>query len=214
MDEKAKVLQTKAVAYTYPSAEKLTFPDLSCEQGEHMLISGDSGAGKSTLLHLLGGLRRVMEGQIWIAGSEISQFSNRERDSFRGRHIGFVFQQPSFIQSLSVLENILAAQFFGRGKANMDKAIKLLEELGIARYKNKKTNELSGGERQRLSIARALSISPMLVLADEPTSSLDDSNAFKVHELLVKEAELNGATLVVVTHDSRLKAEFQNRVDL
>ncbi|HKK38619.1 MAG TPA: ATP-binding cassette domain-containing protein [Cryomorphaceae bacterium] len=184
------------------------------EKGKHLLISGRSGVGKTTLLHLLGGLTSVQSGRIWIEEQEMSSMSKSKRDAFRGKHIGFVFQQASFIQSLNVLDNVLASQYFGAKKVNRDFALSLLAELGIAGYAKKKTNELSGGERQRLAIARALSTSPDVVLADEPTSSLDDANAMKVLDLLVSEAEQNGATLVIVTHDNRLKSKFENQVEL
>lgn len=184
------------------------------EKGKHLLISGRSGVGKTTLLHLLGGLTSVQSGRIWIEEQEMSSMSKSKRDAFRGKHIGFVFQQASFIQSLNVLDNVLASQYFGAKKVNHDFALSLLSELGIAGYAKKKTNELSGGERQRLAIARALSTSPDVVLADEPTSSLDDVNAMKVLDLLVSEAEQNGATLVIVTHDNRLKSKFENQVEL
>jgi ABC-type lipoprotein export system ATPase subunit len=144
----------------------------------------------------------------------MSAMSKSERDAFRGRHIGFIFQQASFIQALNVLDNVLASQYFGAKKVDVDFAMRLLAELGIERFAKRKTNELSGGERQRLAIARALSTSPDLVLADEPTSSLDDENALKVLHLLVSEAEKNGATLVIVTHDNRLKSKFENQVEL
>ncbi|HKL40519.1 MAG TPA: ATP-binding cassette domain-containing protein [Cryomorphaceae bacterium] len=214
MEEKRIVLRTSELSHTYSSEEKISFPDMITEKGKHLLISGRSGVGKTTLLHLLGGLTSVQSGRIWIEEQEMSSMSKSKRDAFRGKHIGFVFQQASFIQSLNVLDNVLASQYFGAKKVNRDFALSLLAELGIAGYAKKKTNELSGGERQRLAIARALSTSPDVVLADEPTSSLDDANAMKVLDLLVSEAEQNGATLVIVTHDNRLKSKFENQVEL
>lgn len=214
MEESELVLKTSELSYRYPEGEGLSFPDFNSRKGEHLLISGKSGVGKTTLLHLLGGLSSVQSGSIWVNNKEMSAMSKSERDAFRGKHIGFIFQQASFIQSLNVLENVLAAQYFGAKKVDRSFAMRLLSELGIENYAKKKTNELSGGERQRLSIARALSTSPDLVLADEPTSSLDDVNAMKVLDLMVSEAEQNGATLVVVTHDNRLKSKFENQVAL
>ena len=214
MDEKSIVLRTSRLSHRYASDEKLTFPDILCQKGQHLLISGKSGVGKTTLLHLLGGLSSVQSGEVWIQDHEMSAMTKSQRDAFRGKHIGFVFQQASFIQSLNVLENVLAAQYFGAKKVNPTFAMSLLSELGIDKYAKKKTNELSGGERQRLAIARAMSTSPDLVLADEPTSSLDDVNAMKVLDLLINEAEKNGATLVIVTHDNRLKSKFENQVEL
>lgn len=212
--EKRIVLKTSALSHNYSNEAEIAFPDLICTQGEHLLVTGNSGTGKTTLLHLLGGLRSAQKGDIWINGQELSAMSKSERDAFRGKHIGFIFQQPSFIQALNALENVEAAQYFGSKSVDTKFASRLLAELGIDRYAGKSTNELSGGERQRLAIARALATSPDLVLADEPTSGLDDDNAMKVLELLVKEAELNGATLVIVTHDSRLKSKFENKVEL
>lgn len=208
------VLETSDLKYRYAGEKELVFPDLTCRTGEHMLITGKSGVGKTTLLHLLGGLRRVQQGVLRIKGEDLSAMSNKERDRFRGDHIGFILQQPLFIQSVNALENVLTAQYFGKGKTDREFAEALLGELDIDHLRNKKTSELSGGERQRLSIARALSTKPYLVLADEPTSSLDDENAEKVVNLLINEAEQNGATLVIVTHDSRLKNHFKNHVPL
>jgi len=214
MEEQKFVLKTSKLTHCYSAGEDLHFPDFATRKGEHLLISGKSGVGKTTLLHLLGGLSSVQSGKIWVKDKEMSAMSKSERDAFRGKHIGFIFQQASFIHSLNVLDNVLAAQYFGAKKIDRAFAMRLLSELGIANYAAKRTNELSGGERQRLAIARALSTSPDLVLADEPTSSLDDVNAMKVLDLLVKEAEKNGATLVVVTHDNRLKSKFENQVAL
>lgn len=179
-----------------------------------MLITGRSGVGKTTLLHLLGGLRKVQEGHLLIKGEDLAQMSNKQRDAFRGRHIGFVLQQPLFIHSLNAMENVLSAQFFGMKRVDRSFAERLMTELGIASQKDKKTSEMSGGERQRLAIARALSTKPDLVLADEPTSSLDDDNALNVMKLLKREAESNGASLIIVTHDGRLKGHFENRIEL
>lgn len=178
------------------------------------MITGNSGSGKTTLLHLLSGLLKIQDGKIIIGESNLSEFNQKELDRFRGKNIGLVFQQPKFISSINVLANIQAAQFFGRGKVDKSAALTLLDELGIAEKAQKNTNQLSGGERQRLAIARALAAKPKIVLADEPTSSLDDENAELVYELLHQEALKNGATLIVVTHDQRLKSKFENIVAL
>ncbi len=214
MSKVRHVLKTIDLSHSYDNERSLTFPDLQCDTGDHLLITGKSGVGKTTLLHLLGGLRSIVNGKVWINGQDISDMDSKKRDSFRGEHIGFVFQQPSFIQSLNVFENVLANQYFGKGKLDKALAERLLGELGLLEYRSKSTNELSGGERQRLAIARALSTQPELVLADEPTSSLDDENAIGVLNLLLEEAENNGATMVVVTHDGRLKSHFKNAVAL
>ncbi len=212
--EEAPVLRTSQLEYSYGVSDRLRFPDITCRSGQHLLISGNSGVGKTTLLHLIGGLLRVQQGKVEVGGQSLSELGNNTLDLFRGRYIGLVFQQARFIASLTVLENVLAAQYFGCGKGNKSGALKLLDELGIAHKHNELTNKLSGGERQRLSIARALASGAYLVLADEPTSSLDDTNADNVYDLLVREANTNGATLIVVTHDARLKNRFQHRVEL
>jgi len=192
----------------------MSFPEFSCARGGHLLITGNSGKGKTTLLHLLSGLLKVQEGSVEIAGKNLKNFSRAELDRFRGKHIGLVFQQPRFISSLSVIDNILAAQYFGMGKSERKAAFELLKSLGIESKAGNATGELSGGERQRLAIARALASKPAIVMADEPTSSLDDENAERVYSLLSHESAEYNAALVVVSHDSRLKAKFENKVSL
>jgi putative ABC transport system ATP-binding protein len=213
-DSAQAILHTSSLSYNYPGQAGLHFPDISCMRGHHLLITGNSGVGKTTLLHLLSGLLHVQHGQVVIDGIRLGELNQKELDRFRGSHVGLVFQQPRFVSALSVVDNILAAQFFGTGSSSRTKAVVLLEELGIADKADKMTNHLSGGERQRLAIARALAAGPPLVFADEPTSSLDDANADMVYELLVKEAARNGATLVVVSHDQRLKSRFQYQIAL
>lgn len=208
------ILSVNKLSYAYPNGSVIRFPDFSVNDQEDLLITGNSGSGKTTLLHLLSGLLKIQNGKIIIGESNLSEFNQKELDSFRGKNIGLVFQQPKFISSINVLANIQAAQFFGAGKVDKVAAMTLLDELGIAEKAQKNTNQLSGGERQRLAIARALAAKPKIVLADEPTSSLDDENAELVYELLHQEALKNGATLIVVTHDQRLKSKFENIVAL
>lgn len=212
--ESGKILHAKGLAYRYPGQPVISFPDIVCGRGAHLLITGNSGVGKTTLLHLLSGLLQVQEGAVEIDGVNIAGLNQKQLDKFRGSHIGLVFQQPRFVASLTVLDNILAAQYFGRGKSNISAAKDLLEELGISDKATRMTHALSGGERQRLAIARAIAARPSVIYADEPTSSLDDANAMVVYDLLVKEAAKNDASLVLVTHDQRLKPFFKNLVAL
>ena len=214
MRDDISILSVKNLSYSYPNGSVIQFPDFSVDDQEDLLITGNSGSGKTTLLHLLSGLLKIQDGAVTIGDSNLSELNQKELDSFRGKNIGLVFQQPKFISSISVLANIQAAQFFGRGKVDKSAALTLLDELGIADKAQKNTNQLSGGERQRLAIARALAAKPKIVLADEPTSSLDDDNAELVYELLHQEALKNGATLIVVSHDQRLKSKFENIVAL
>lgn len=207
------ILKVSDLSYSYGS-EILRFPDFVCDSKSHLLISGNSGVGKTTLLHLLSGIRHVQKGSVEILGSKLEEMNQSELDKFRGQNLGIIFQQPGFIKSLTAMENLLAAQYFGGKGGDKKKAVDLLAELGIPEKANEKTQALSGGERQRLAIARALACNPAILLADEPTSSLDDDNAETVYELLVSEADRNNALLVVVSHDQRLKSKFTNRVAL
>lgn len=208
------ILSASDLKYSYPNGSEIRFPDFSVKNQDDLLIIGNSGTGKTTLLHLLSGLLKIQNGSVKIGDSNLANLNQGQLDTFRGENIGLVFQQPKFISSINVLENIQAAQFFGFGKVDSKNALNLLNELGIGDKAKKNTNELSGGERQRLAIARALAAKPTLVLADEPTSSLDDDNAAMVYELLHNEAVKNGATLIVVSHDQRLKSKFENIVAL
>ena len=214
MKDNTPILSVNNLSYAYPNGSVIQFPDFSVNDQEDLLITGNSGSGKTTLLHLISGLLKIQKGEVIIGESNLSQFNQKELDSFRGKNIGLVFQQPKFISSINVLANIQAAQFFGAGKVDKSVAMNLLNELGIGSKAQKNTNQLSGGERQRLAIARALAAKPKIVLADEPTSSLDDENAELVYELLHQEALKNHATLIVVTHDQRLKSKFENIVAL
>lgn len=208
------ILSVKDLHYSYQNGSEIRFPDFSVKSEEDLLIIGSSGTGKTTLLHLLSGLLKIQKGSVMIGDGNLANLNQGQLDDFRGKNIGLVFQQPKFISSINVLENIKAAQFFGFGKVDATNALNLLNELGIGDKAKKSTNELSGGERQRLAIARALAAKPKLVLADEPTSSLDDDNAELVYELLHREALKNGATLIVVSHDQRLKSKFEKMVAL
>jgi ABC-type lipoprotein export system ATPase subunit len=208
------ILEAHNLEYTYQGGSTLRFPSVLCKRNGSLLIAGNSGKGKTTLLHLLSGLLKVQQGEVRLAGRELSTMSQSELDKYRGRHIGLVFQQPRFVGSLSVVQNVAAAQYFGLGSSNSKEAMALLDELGIASYANKRSAELSGGERQRLAIACALASKPEVVMADEPTSSLDDDNANVVYDLMVRECQKNGAALVVVSHDQRLKAKFHDKVVL
>ncbi len=209
-----KILQSSGLKYSYPGQKALELPDLSCEPAGKLLITGQSGSGKTTLLHLISGLLRIQQGDVKLLGESLKGMSQSALDRFRGRHIGLVFQQARFISSLRVIDNVCAAQYFGTGKSDRQEAMRLLEALGIQSKAQGYTQGLSGGERQRLSIARALASKPEVVMADEPTSSLDDVHAEAVYHLLSTECSSRGASLIVVSHDQRLKDKFQNVVSL
>ena len=205
------LLSTKDLSFEYPGSAEMVFPDLDCGSGETHLILGPSGSGKTTLLHLLGGLLKPKNGSIKVNEIDIGKLSGGKADKFRGQHIGLVFQQPHFVASLNVEENLLLAQKLAGQPTSRSKIKELLDQLGIADKLKKKTSELSAGEKQRLSIARALINRPAVILADEPTSALDDTNCKNVIKLLEELAAQNGSALIVVTHDKRLMDYFPNK---
>jgi ABC-type lipoprotein export system ATPase subunit len=208
------MLQTKNITFFYNKETQFTFPELKCNASDTLLITGNSGKGKTTLLHLLAGLLRPKNGEISIENIDISLLSEKKLDQFRGKNIGLILQQSHFIASMTVLENVVLASWLATGKKAIQKAEKLLAELDLENQKHKLPSQLSIGQQQRVSIARALINEPKLLLADEPTSSLDDENAFKVADLLEKLSKEYNAALVIVTHDSRLKNKFSNQINL
>ena len=208
------MISSKNLQFSYSGQKHFTFPDINCSSNETLLILGQSGKGKTTLLHLLALLLRPQSGEIYLAGDHVTNFNSSQIINARAKNIGIIFQRAHFVSSVSVMDNILLSNYFAGQKQDREKAIFLAEELGFAEHLSKKTNQLSQGEQQRVSIARALMNSPKVILADEPTSSLDDNNCRKVIDLLKKQSALIGASLVVVTHDQRLKDEFANQVFL
>ncbi|WP_298394681.1 ABC transporter ATP-binding protein [Flavobacterium sp.] len=208
------MLETKNLSFLYNKDTQFEFPDLICNPSDVLLITGNSGKGKTTLLHLLAGLLRPKSGEIIVSEINISSFSEKQLDQFRGQNIGLILQQSHFIASMTVLENVVLASWLATGKQAVAKAEKLLAELDLENQKHKLPSQLSIGQQQRVSIARALINEPKLLLADEPTSSLDDENALKVADLLEKLSKEYKAALVIVTHDSRLKNKFSNQVNL
>ena len=207
------MIKTKGLKFNYDNQVFFEFPDINLISGENLLIIGSSGIGKTTLLHLLAGLLKSESGSIELFGNEISLLSSHQLDRFRKNNIGIVFQRPHFVNSLTVKENLQLAQYIAKKKDN-NRIESILKNLNISDKANKKTNQLSQGEKQRASIALAIVNSPKLILADEPTSSLDDNNCTNVINLLQKQATEFGAQLVVITHDSRLKKHFKKSIEL
>ncbi len=208
------MLQTDAVSYSYTSQQRFQFPNLKVDEGEHLLILGNSGKGKTTYLHLLAGLLRPSSGTIVIGGVTINQLRAQELDAFRGKHIGIIFQQTHFVNALNVENNLLLAQYLANNPQDKQRVTHLLHRLGLKSKLTQKTKNLSVGERQRVAIARAMINHPEIILADEPTSNLDDENTQYVIELLLEQAEAVNANLIIVTHDQRLKDVFPNRIEL
>ena len=207
------MILTKEVEFNYDNQIFFKFQDIDLKSNENLLIIGNSGVGKTTLMHLLAGLLKSSSGSIKLFDQELSQLSSHQLDRFRKKNIGIVFQRPHFVNSLTVKENLQLAQYIANKKDN-NRIDSILKNLNIFDKSNKKTNQLSQGEKQRASIALAIVNSPKLILADEPTSSLDDANCSKVIELLKKQATDFGAQLIVITHDSRVKKHFKNSIEL
>jgi len=207
------VLRTEQLHHNY-GERKISFPDITCESGEHTLLLGPSGCGKTTLLQLISGIRSSQAGNVWVDNTLINTLSQAKRDQFRGQHIGMIYQSSHFVRSLSVIENLALAQSFAGQSVDRRKLKSLLDKLNILGKASQKTYTLSQGEQQRVAIARALVNNPVLILADEPTSALDDENTNAVFDLLVSQANEVNATLIVVTHDNRLKSKFDKRIEL
>lgn len=207
------MIKTKGVEFNYDNQVFFKFQDINLKSSENLLIIGSSGIGKTTLLHLLAGLLESSSGSIKLFEKELSELSSHQLDRFRKNNIGIVFQRPHFVNSLTVKENLELAQYIAN-KKDSNRIENILKNLNILDKSDKKTNQLSQGEKQRASIALAIVNSPKLILADEPTSSLDDINCDNVIELLKKQATDFEAQLIVITHDSRLKKHFKNSIEL
>ncbi|MEP1035219.1 ABC transporter ATP-binding protein [Ekhidna sp.] len=208
------MLNIKALRHSYDGQMTITYPDWTVEKGNHAIILGNSGSGKTTLLHLIGGLMAPKEGILKVAGEDLSAKSNAKLDRFRGENIGIVFQKPHLVRSLTVKENLYLSQYLSHKQTDSKRVDEVLSRLGIEELANRKVHQISQGQAQRVSIARAVINSPKLLLADEPTASLDDDNCKKVIDLLKSQAEETGATLIVATHDHRVKNEFKNQLAL
>jgi putative ABC transport system ATP-binding protein len=182
--------------------------------GERSLVIGPSGSGKSTLLHILAGLQRPTEGQVSVFDQDLSSLQQAEVDRWRGATVGIVLQALHLVSHLSVRANLRLAQYLAHAPQDERAVEGTLASLGVADKSERKPGELSQGEQQRVAIARAVVNGPRLLLADEPTANLDDAAAARAIDLLLAQAEQHGATLVVATHDSRVRPHFQKTLDL
>lgn len=209
------MIQTENLTFKYKkNTSVFHFPNINIKEQENLLVLGKSGIGKTTFLHLLAGLLTSKSGNIIVENTSLNNLSNNELDKFRGKNIGLVFQKNYAVRSLSVFENLQARLFFNKKTANNSKIDELLRQLGIINCKNSKVNELSVGQLQRLGIALAVIHNPKIILADEPTSSLDDENCKVVIELLINQAKQTNANLIVITHDQRIQPYFENSITL
>jgi len=208
------MIKTDSLSYSYGTEKKIQFSDLTIQTGEQFLLLGESGSGKTTLLHLLGGLLKSQQGSIEVNGTDITKLSESGLDRFRGQHYGFIFQRNHLIGALSVERNLLMAPFLAGLKQNLGRVEEVLSQLGIAEKRRSRIQDLSLGQAQRVAIARAVLNKPSVILADEPTSALDDKNCDRASDLLLSLADKNKATLIIATHDQRLKDKVKNLIHL
>lgn len=200
------MIQLKHITKSFGSLQVLRGIDLEIHRGEVVSIVGPSGAGKTTLLQIMGTLDAPDSGQVIIDGTDVCRMKERELSMFRNRRIGFVFQFHQLLPEFTALENIMIPAFIaGKGQAEARAAaLELLEFMGLSARASHKPNELSGGEKQRIAVARALVNRPAVVLADEPSGSLDTHNKEELHQLFFDLRDRLGQTFVIVTHDESL----------
>jgi len=184
------------------------------QPGEFVALLGPSGSGKSTLLHVLAGLIRPSEGQVEVAGENLQKLEGARMDRWRATTVGIVLQALHLVRHLSVRDNLRLAQYLAKAPQDDKRIDDALGALGVAAKSARRPSELSQGEQQRVAIARAVVNRPKLLLADEPTANLDDAASAKVVDLLSEQAARHGATLVVATHDARVKGKFRERLEL
>ena len=186
----------------------LALDRFTVEAGQHTLVLGPSGCGKTTLLNIVAGIMPAISGEVAVNGTRLDKLGASERDRFRGRHIGLVMQRLHLISALTVEANLQLAQRLTRGAVDDARIQTILTTLGIGDKRRAYPRQLSQGEAQRVAIARAVVNRPALILADEPTAALDDKNCDAAIQLLFDQAEQHGATLLVATHDARIKSRF------
>ena len=207
------MIRVKDIHKSFGSLEVLKGVDLEIQKGEIVSIIGKSGAGKTTLLQIIGTLDKADSGKVEINGVDVSGLNEKELAEFRNKHIGFIFQFHQLLPEFNALENVMMPAMIARmdWKEAEERATELLTDLGLGERLTHKPNELSGGEKQRVAAARALMMKPDVILADEPSGSLDEENKRELHKLLKQMQEQYNQTIVIVTHDKEL-AEISDRV--
>jgi len=209
-------IQLQGVTKRYGELQVLKGVDLSVPAGRFVAVIGKSGSGKSTLLAVMSGLEKADGGDVLLAGESLSGHSEARMAELRRRTIGFVFQSFNLIPSLSALDNVLLPTFFdgGDAAASRARAVSLLEQVGLGGRLHHRPSQLSGGEQQRVAIARALIGHPKILLADEPTGNLDAETGADVLGLLLDMTRINGATLLIVTHDLDIAARADMKIEM
>ena len=184
--------------------------NFSLDNGSHLIISGPSGSGKSTLINLMSGLYRPTSGHVSFESNDYSKLTDKDIDDMRAKNFGLIFQRLHLIKHLTVEQNIL----LGFNKIKLPNIEKLIEDIGLTAKKKQLAKDLSFGESQRVAIARGVVNNPKIIFADEPTSSLDDENTTRVLKLISAQANKNKSSIVISTHDERVKKFFKNILEI
>ena len=208
------MLDIKNLKAGYNGKAVLEIPGMSIANGKHCLILGKSGSGKTTLLYAIAGILKSLSGEITLDNTSITGLCGSAMDSFRGKNIGIIYQAMHMAAPLSVLENILLVQYAAGIVQDKARAESLIIRLGLIDQMHKKPEELSHGQQQRVAIACAAINKPKLILGDEPTCALDDEACDTVMNLLLDMAKDSGASLVIATHDARIKKHFAKTITL
>lgn len=208
------MLEIRGLRHAYDGRTVLSVPSWDVAAGEASLVLGPSGSGKSTLLNVIAGLATPTEGSVRVGGEEVTRLAPAARDAFRARRVGLVLQTLHLVGVVSVRDNLRLAQRLAGCRLDDGRIDEVLAGLGIAALAGARASRLSVGEAQRVAIARAVVNRPSLLLADEPTSALDDANCARALALLLDQAAACGATLLVATHDNRIRDRFARRLEL
>lgn len=208
------MIAVEALRHRYGPDTVLALDAWRAGKGEHCLVLGASGSGKTTLLGVLAGLLRPSAGRVEVAGEDLTRLSGPALDRFRGRHVGFVPQKLHLIASLDVADNLALAQYMAGVAQDRARVREVLAAVGLADRLGARPAQLSHGQAQRVAVARAVVNRPQIILADEPTSNLDDAHCAATLDLLEAQATACGATLVIATHDQRARSRFAARLEL
>ena len=208
------MLRLTGIRQRYGAREVLSLERFEAAAGEHWLVLGASGSGKSTLLHIISGLLRPSAGEVEVAGQALGRLERAALDRWRGRTVGIVPQKLHLVASLTVAQNLALAQYLAGVPQDGARIAEVLAGVGLAGRGDERPARLSHGEAQRVAVARSVVNRPSLLVADEPTSNLDDANCAAALDLLESQAASCGATLVIATHDRRARARFTNRLEL
>ena len=210
------MIQLEGITKSFGSLHVLKGIDLTINKGEVVSIVGPSGAGKTTLLQIMGTLEKPDSGRIILNGTEVNRLKEKELSAFRNKEIGFVFQFHQLLPEFTALENVMIPALIQGVSASeaKKKAAEMLDFLGLSERASHKPAELSGGEKQRVAVARALINHPAVVLADEPSGSLDTQNKIELHRLFFDLRDKLGQTFVIVTHDEELAAQTDRTIHM